>query len=139
MASPFDFDLEESNRKFRFKHDLQQAGFSTRTINALVYGSRVKDIEELQSAPWGDRNLPDTLCWELSVAPSMGPKGIAEVEAFRRGEDPRSAKRSGPANVTVRLTEDQLAKLDAYRDAQSDKPTRAEALRRKAFPEEPPT
>lgn len=36
--------------------------------------------------------------------------------------------------VLVRLQPDQLAELDAYREAQPDKPTRPEALRRKAFP-----
>jgi hypothetical protein len=109
------------------KH-LQALGFSTRTANGLVYGAEIKSVEELKTREWNE------LSQDLSRAPSLGPKGIAEVEAFRRGEDPKSGRAPGPIKITVPLSDDELAALDAYREAQADKPSRPEALRRRAFP-----
>ncbi len=112
----------------RLRDQLQALGFSTRTANGLVYGAEIKSLEELKARPWSE------LSEHLSRAPGLGPKGIAEVDAFRRGEVPESGRPSGPSKITVPLSDDQLAELDAYREAQPDKPSRPEALRRKAFP-----
>jgi hypothetical protein len=54
-----------------------------------------------------------------------------EPVTSRKRRDPAPTGKGVP--VVVRLNPAQLADLDAWRAAQPDKPTRPEALRRRAF------
>ena len=109
--------------------DLKAAGFSTRTVHGLIYGAGIASIEHLRSAPWGSLAERQGLVWELHCSPNMGAKGLAEVEAFRRGEDPRKAKPPGPERVSVPFEPDQIAALDAWIAKQPKPVSRHEAIR----------
>ncbi len=109
--------------------ELRAAGFSRRTANALVYSSRVESLEALMSGPWGDRNDTTSLCWELSVTPGLGPKGVAEVLAFREGRDPRTAVAPGPIKAILLLGPEEVAALDAWIAKQPEPVSRPEAIR----------
>jgi len=112
-----------------FYRDLLGTGFSTRTANALTYGSPIETLAELKTREWGDRRTPGTLAWELSTTPNLGPKSLAEIEAFRTRGDPTAAKLQGPTHVRVPLSADQLAALDAFIAKQPKKVSRSEAIR----------
>jgi hypothetical protein len=113
-----------------FQRDLEAAGFRTRAVNALVYGSGIKSIEELRSRPWGRLEDSGSLARALQVCPNLGKAGIAEIVAFRDGGDPRTAWMGAPARVTITLEHDLAAELDAWIAAQPEpKPSRPEAIR----------
>lgn len=108
-------------------------GFSSRTANALAYNAELENVEQLRSATWGNGEPGSGLLWVLRCSPRIGIRAIAEVEGFRRGEPPSAARLPRQAKVTASLSEAELSELDAYREALPDKPSRPEALRRKAF------
>jgi hypothetical protein len=106
------------------------AGFSTRTANALIYSARINHPDELKTGDWGNGRPDDEgLSRRLTVTPNLGAKGLAEVEAFRAGRDPRTAVAPGPTKFTVPLDDGQLAALDAWIAAQPKPVSRPEAIR----------
>jgi len=115
------------SREFRL--GLLAAGFSSHTINALIRHSRVGSLEQLKNAPWGDRRVPGTLAWQLATTPNLGRKGIAEVEAFRAGLDPGTARAPGLTYTSVPLSPVELNALDAFLAKQPKKVSRPEAIR----------
>jgi hypothetical protein len=113
---------------------LKAAGFSSRTANALVHGAKIPSLEHVRKAHWGDGSPGSGLRWELSCCPNMGPKGLAEVEAYRRGEHPGPARPPGPVRLSVSIEEHLLPGLDAWIEHQAEpRPTRAQALLRLAM------
>ena len=108
---------------------LKGAGFSSRTAHALAYGSVATSLADLKSRPWGSREEQDGLMWDLRCLPNLGPKGMAEVVAFRAGLDPRSAKAPGAERVSVPFKPEELASLDAWIAKQPSKTNRPEAIR----------
>jgi hypothetical protein len=111
-----------------FYSELIAAGFSRRTAGALQ-GSAIGSIEELRTRPWGHRNSPQTLAWELSKTPKLADKSIAEVEAFRASGDPQSARPTWTTYINVGLSPDQLLALDTFIAKQSGSVSRPEAIR----------
>jgi hypothetical protein len=88
------------------------------------------DVEELRTRRWGN-GAPgdDGLLRQLSTVPGLGPKGIAQVEAWRNGRHPSSAVAPGPVRVSVPLEPDTVTALDAWIAQQPTPVTRAEAIR----------
>lgn len=117
-----------ARRRYGLEAELEDAGFSSRTINALKYGLQLASIEQLQSAEWGSQKHRNGLAWELSVLPNLGPKGFAEVQAFRDLGDARRAATVVPTSVSARLQPQEVAKLDAW--ASERGVSRTEAVRR---------
>jgi hypothetical protein len=116
-----------------FYSELVAAGFSTRTRNALTSNfSPVTSLEELRTRPWGHRNAPHTLSRQLWRTPNLGRKGMAEVEVFREGGDPRTARPRGMTYMNVPLDPAQLTALDAWIASQPKPLSRPQALRRLA-------
>jgi Ribbon-helix-helix protein, copG family len=107
--------------------ELASAGFSTRTINALIYGLQLQSVDELRSAEWAPVGDKNGLATTLGRIPNMGAKGLAEVQAFREQGDARQAIPSGPSSVSARLRPNELASLDAWAAAHGM--SRAEAIR----------
>lgn len=68
----------------------------------------------------------------------LAKSGYPEIMARSIPDIPK--KRGRPSTggrgvgILVRLSDEQVDELDTYREAQPDKPSRPEALRRKAFP-----
>lgn len=117
-------------RFYGLEAELHEAGFSTRTITAIVYGAGIKSLDELKSTPWGTGNPGDNgLAWKLATTGNFGKKGLAEVEAFREGRDVRSARPPGPASLTIPMESKMLAELDAFIARQPKPTTRPEAIR----------
>jgi hypothetical protein len=67
--------------------ELRNTGFSEPTIRALIQRTTIETVDELRTRPWGDQGVRTGLRWELISA--LGKRGLAEVEAFRGGQDPR--------------------------------------------------
>ena len=107
--------------------ELASAGFSTRTINALIYGLQLQSVDKLRSAEWGSIKAGTRLVTAPSRTTNMGPKGVAEVQAFREQGDARRAAPAGPSSVSARLQPNELARLDAW--AIEHGMNRAEAVR----------
>jgi hypothetical protein len=118
-----------ARKRYGLEAELHEAGFSTRAIHALIYSVGIESLDELRRLPWGDRRDHQSLCGRLGVSPNVGKKCLAEVEAFRAGKDPRSARAPGPFYVSAPLDEAQLAALDAWIAAQPKPVSRPEAIR----------
>lgn len=105
---------------------LQDAGFSTRTINALINSYELQHLGQLTAAEWDSAEDSSGLMAALRRLPNLGQKGIAEVQAFREFGDARMASRIAPTNVSIRLEPNELASLDVW--ARGRGFTRAEAV-----------
>jgi hypothetical protein len=123
------FDLPAFTRQRRLRSQLQQVGFSTRAINALVYGTNVSSIEDLRSRQWGSPSDQHSLCFELSRVPNLGQKGLAEVLAFREGNHPRSAYTPVTVSVSVPMDAELIGALDGFIAKQPGKIKRPAAIR----------
>jgi hypothetical protein len=123
------FDLPAFTRQRRLRSELQQVGFSTRAINALVYGTNVSSIEDLRSRRWGSPTDQYSLCFELSRVPNLGQKGLAEVLAFREGNAPRSAHAPVTVSVSVPMDAEMIGALDGFIAKQPGKIKRPAAIR----------
>lgn len=117
-----------ARRRYGLEGELAEAGFSSRTINALKYGLQLESIDQLKSAEWGSVKERTGLAGALSVLPNMGRKGFAEVQAFREHGDARRAATIAPTSVSARLDPPEIAKLDAW--AAERGISRTEAVRR---------
>lgn len=100
--------------RYGLEQELAEAGFSSRTINALVYGLQLESLNQLRSGEWGSAKDRTGLASELSRLPNMGPKGIAEVQAFRECGDARRAVTVAPTSVSARLNPSEITKLDTW-------------------------
>lgn len=109
--------------------ELHAAGFSTRTVNALVYSLGLSSLEQLRTAEWGSVEDRTGLAWALQTLPNMGRKGLAEVVAFRAGLDPKAARPAGKRYYSVPLDDAEFAALDAWIAAQPKPVGRPEAIR----------
>ncbi len=103
-----------AKRRYGLEAELAEVGFSSRTINALIYSLRLESIDQLRSAEWGSEKDRTGLAWILSTLPNMGAKGSAEVRAFRDHGDARRAVTMAPSSVSARLQPQEVAKLDAW-------------------------
>jgi hypothetical protein len=110
------------------RDELRAAGFSSQTAAALAFGARIGP-DELRHAPWGSPEQRQGLAWELLGVRKLGPKGLAEVIAFREGRDPRTAAASGVCRTVVPLTPEMLQALDAWIAKQPKPCSRSEAIR----------
>jgi hypothetical protein len=108
----------------------KSAGFSARAAYALAYSDLNLTPEQLRSLPWGNPRRSGSLAWRISLLPRLGPKGLAEIEAFRAGRDPASARPPGEFKAVVPLPSELLDRLDAWIAQQPDGPSRPEAIRR---------
>lgn len=93
---------------------LHEAGFTARTIHALIYSLRLESLEELRTAEWGSVRDGTGLATVLSRLPNMGPKGFAEVQAFREHGDPRKANEIAATSVSAKFSPDELRALDEW-------------------------
>ena len=110
--------------------ELKAAGFSTRTCNALIYGVGLRSLDEVRTAEGGSKKSRTGLAWELSILANFGQKGLFEVEAFRAGRDPRTARSQDRQTVAVSLAGVELDILDAWIAEQTDpEPSRPAAIR----------
>lgn len=110
--------------------DLREAGFSSRTIHALVWIADIRNLDDLRSAPWGSGEPGDDGLWRrLAVTPNFGRKSLAEVVAYREGRHPSAGRPAGPVTVSTLLHPAQLAQLDAWIASQPQPVTRSEAVR----------
>lgn len=127
MVGPKPVDL---NLGWRLKFELEAAGFSSRTANALAYSGTIESVAQLRVADWGDPAEGNGLGWTLLRVPGVGPRGLAEVNAFRAGASPREAEKYVVPRLSVAIDSQTLAALDLWRHTQADKPSRSEAARR---------
>ena len=115
-----------AKQRTRLEAELEDVGFSIRTIRALIYNLGLERLEDLKSAEWGSVKERTGLATVLSRLPNMGPKGVAEVQAFREHGDARRATKIAPTSVGARLHPSELAALDAW--ATTRGLTRSEAV-----------
>ncbi|MCC7266306.1 MAG: hypothetical protein IT546_03080 [Caulobacteraceae bacterium] len=114
-------------RQTDLREQLQEAGFSTRTVNALIYHYELQDLRQLTAVDWGSVEDRTGLVAVLRRLANLGQKGIAEVRAFREFGDARLAWRIAPTSVSARLEPSELAALDVWADARGF--TRTQAVR----------
>ncbi len=108
---------------------LREAGFSGRTAQALAYCGLIQTPEDLKTMRWGEPSDRTTLRGMLGVVPGLGPKGIAEIEAFRATGAPRDAELNAPTSVSTKLHPAELAALDRWIERQDTRVSRSQAVR----------
>ena len=108
--------------------DLVRAGFSARVARALHTAGDIS-LEGLRTLPWGNRRDTSSLSWRIATLPGVGLRGRAEIEAFRAGKNPRSARSAGKVTVSVPMEPGLLAQLDAFIEAQPKPVSRQETIR----------
>lgn len=131
-----DDDYKIWRRQEILRQQMREAGFSTRTINSLGYSLPFESVVELRSSRWediGEDRDQRGLRWLLSVTSGCGPQVVAEVEAYRAGLDPRQARAPGPTRISAAFSDDELAALDAWRDADASGLSRGDAVKVLAF------
>lgn len=136
MSDPFSVFSDEDRKDWRrqaiIKDQMREAGFSTRTINALYLHLKINDLSELRTLPWedqGETRETRGLRWQVSISPGAGAQVMAEVEAYRAGLDPRQARAPGPTRISAAFSDEELAALDAWREAQGAAVNRGEAVK----------
>lgn len=97
---------------------LEEAGFSPRSIYALRYGLNLETIDQLKTAEWGSEKRAGGLAFELRTLPGLGERGFAEVVAFRAHGDARRAADVAPSTVSIKLAPLDVAKLDRWASTQ---------------------
>lgn len=133
MPYPFSLFSEDDNRNWerqqRLKDQMRVAGFSTRACNNLPRSLPIADLTELQTGQWEDEGDVRGLRWHAGNAPGCGPQVLAEVEAYRAGQDPREARAPGPVRVSVAFELAEMAALDAWIATQPTPTSRHDAIR----------
>jgi hypothetical protein len=124
-----EINVGDLNATWLREKELWAVGFSRRTARALIYSLNIQSLEVLGSMEWGSRKGRRGLCWELSMLPGIGPKGEAEVIAFREYGDARRLTKPGPVKVLVPLGADLADSLDAWIANQPKPVSRPEAIR----------
>lgn len=107
--------------------ELHEVGFSTRAINALVYGFGLEALDQLRTAHWGSVESREGLSWELSRIPNLGPRGVAQVQSFREHGSASRASELSPTSVSARLSPEEYAQLRRW--AQDRGLSKSEAVR----------
>jgi hypothetical protein len=103
-----------ARKHFGIAAELHEVGFSTRAINALVYGFGLERLHQLRTAPWGSVEARKGLSWDLLRVPNLGPRGLAQVQSFREHGSASLASELSSTIVSVRLSPAECARLQAW-------------------------